>query len=55
VVNKLDSQTLGRGFYSHTILDGNGFKAMPGSIVVKSSNENNENIGGQMGHTKKYF
>ncbi len=50
---------MGRGFESHPILDGNGFKAMPGliavSIMVKLSYENKETTGGQMGHTKKYL
>ena len=30
VVSKLDSRYRGRGFESHHILDGNGYKAMPG-------------------------
>jgi len=32
VISKLDSQLEGRGFESHPILDGNGVKAMLGSI-----------------------
>jgi len=40
----------GRGFDSHQILDGNGIKAMPGSIPVHLIIENNENIGSKMGH-----
>jgi len=32
VVSELDSRLEGRGFKSHPILDGNGIKAMPGSI-----------------------
>jgi len=40
----MDKPTHDRGFESHPILDGNGFKAMPGSIdmypiLVKSLNE----------------
>jgi len=36
------------------MLDGNGVKAMPGSIPTPSSGiENLENTGSQMGHTKK--
>jgi hypothetical protein len=53
VVTKLDSQTKGRVFKSHPILDGNGFKGLilyP--ILGKSSNEKNENTGGQTGHKK---
>ncbi len=34
MVSELDSQSKGRGFEHHPILDGNGFKAMPGSIAV---------------------
>jgi len=33
VVRKLDSQLEGRGFETHLMLDGNGVKAMPGSIT----------------------
>jgi hypothetical protein len=32
VVSKLDSRLESRGFKSHPILDGNGVKAMAGSI-----------------------
>ncbi len=32
VFSKLDSQSEGRGFESHPLLDGYGVKAMPGSI-----------------------
>jgi hypothetical protein len=32
MVSKLDSRLEGREFKSHPILDGNGAKAMPGSI-----------------------
>ena len=58
VISKLDSRSEGRGFESHPILDGNGVKAMPGSIpvhpiLVHSIHEKKENIGSQMGHTKK--
>ena len=39
------------------MLDGSGVKAMPGSILVPNpgsfNNEQKENIGSQMGHTKK--
>jgi len=34
VIIKLDSRSKGRGFESHPIQDGNGFKVMPGSIAV---------------------
>ncbi len=34
VVSKLDSQWEGCGFESHPILDGNGVKAMPGSVLA---------------------
>jgi len=34
VVSKLDSRKEGRGFKSHPLLDGNGLKAMPGSILA---------------------
>jgi len=41
------------------MLDGNGVKAMPGSIpapiLVHTIIEKNENTGSQMGHTKKIF
>ncbi len=36
LVSKLDSQLEGCGFESHPILDGNGVKAMPGSIPAPS-------------------
>jgi len=43
IVSRLGSQSKGREFKSHTLLDGNGFKAMPESILypilVKSGNE----------------
>jgi len=32
MVRELNSPSQGRGFESHPILEGNGFKAMPGSI-----------------------
>jgi len=32
VVSELDSRLESRGFKSHPLLDGNGVKAMPGSI-----------------------
>jgi len=47
-VSQLDSKLEGRGFESHPIVNGNVFKAMPGSIV-----ENKEITGSQMGRTKK--
>ncbi len=34
VVSKLESRLEGRGFESHPILDGNGVKAMPRSILA---------------------
>jgi len=34
VVSVLDSRLKGHGFESHPILDGNDFKAMPGTIDV---------------------
>jgi len=59
VVCKLDSQLGGRGFETHPILDGNGVKAIPGSIPapyrVHTIIKKRENVGSQMGHTKKYF
>jgi hypothetical protein len=60
VVSRLFSRLEGRGFESHHILDENGVKAIPGSILVPSPGsfnlfENKENIGSQMGHTKKFF
>jgi len=36
VVSKLDSRLEGRGFESHLMLDGNGVKAMPGSIPASN-------------------
>jgi len=36
VVRKLDPQLEGCGFKSHPMLDGNGVKAMPGSITALS-------------------
>jgi len=39
VGRKLDSQLKSRGFESHHMLDGNGFKAMPGSITVHNPGE----------------
>jgi len=59
VVSKLDSQLGGRGFETHPILDGNGVKAIPGSIPepyrVHTKIKKKENVGSQMRHTKKYF
>jgi len=48
----------GCGFESHPMLDGNGVKAMPGSIPAPNpgslfNRKKKENIGSQMGHTKK--
>jgi len=47
----------GRWIDPHPMLDGSGVKAMPGSIpapiLVHSILEKKENIGSQMGHTKK--
>jgi hypothetical protein len=58
VGGKLNSQLKGCGFESHPIQDGNGFKTMPGLIIVpnpvKSSKEGKKNPGSQMGHTKKF-
>ena len=34
VGSELDSRPKGSGFESHLILNGNGVKAMPGSIIV---------------------
>jgi len=49
VDSKLDSQSKGRGFKSHPILDGNGVKTMPGRlkypILVHSMIEKKENTG----------
>ena len=58
MVIELGSQSKGRGFESclFQILHGNGVQAMPGSIPVNTQSwftENRENIGSQMGHTKK--
>jgi len=55
VVSVVDLQSKGGGFESHLMVDGNGFKAMAlmYPILVKSSNENKENTGSQMGLTKK--
>jgi len=48
-----------RGFESHPMINGNGFKAMLGSITAPNSGslliEKKENKGSQMGHTKKYL
>jgi len=63
VDNKLDSRWKGGGWWvpilSHTRLDGNGVKAMPGwlkyPILVHSIIEKKENTGNQMGHTKKKY
>jgi len=41
VVSKLDSRLEGHGFESHPILDGNGVKAMPGSIPEPNSDSFN--------------
>ena len=48
MVIELDSRSKGRGFESHPILDGNGVKALPGSIpvhliLVHSIHEKKEN------------
>jgi len=48
----------GCGFESHPILDGNGVKAMPPRLIlhpilVHLIIGKKENIGSQMGHTKK--
>jgi hypothetical protein len=59
VVSELDSQSKGCGFESRLIqiLDGNGLKAMPGSIPAPNSGSFMEkykkNIGSQMGQTVK--
>jgi len=57
VVIVLDSQLQGHGFKYHTILDGNGVKAMLGSISATNSgwfdNLKKENIGSQNGTHKK--
>jgi len=56
VVSLLDSWLEGRGFKFCPILDGNGVKAMQRSIPAPNSgsfNNRKENIGNQMGHTKK--
>jgi len=49
----------GRGFESHPILDGNGVKAMPGSIPESNSgsfsNLKERKYSSQMGHTKNFF
>jgi hypothetical protein len=49
----------GRGFISCPILDINGVKAMPGLFPAPNpgsfNNQKKENIGSQMGHTKKFF
>jgi len=37
VVSKLISRLEGRGFKTHPILNGNGVKAMPGSIPAPNS------------------
>jgi hypothetical protein len=60
VVSGLGSRSKGCGFKSclvlSKILDGNGLKAMPGSIPAPNSGsfmENKKNIGSQMGQTDK--
>jgi hypothetical protein len=68
VVSGLNSRSKGCGFESclvlYKILDGNGLKAMPGSIpapnsglfIRKEKEKNKKNIGSQMGQTdKKHF
>ncbi len=40
--SKLDSQLEGCGFESHPILDGNGVKAMPGSIPAPNPGSLND-------------
>jgi hypothetical protein len=60
VVSGLELRSKGCGFESclvlTKILDGNGLKAMPGSIPAPNSGsfkKNKKNIGSQMGQTKK--
>ena len=54
---KLNVQSKGRGFESHPIIDGNGVKAMPGSMSCTPQSwfipEKKENRGSQKGHTEK--
>jgi len=42
VVSELDSELEGRGFESHPVLDGNGVKAMPGSIPATNPGSLND-------------
>ncbi len=42
VVSKLCSKLEGRGFKCHPILDGNGVKAMPGSIFAPNHGSFND-------------
>ena len=54
--SEFDSRSKGSGFESHLILDGNGVKAMPGSIIVPNPGSfkwKEKNTGSQMRHTKK--
>jgi len=47
---------VGSNLVSSKILNGNGAKAMPGSIPAPNSgsvSKNKKNTGSQMGHTKK--
>jgi hypothetical protein len=57
VGSKLNSQLKGRGFESHPIQDGNGFKTMPGLIIVpnpvKSSKEGKKKSGKPNGAHQK--
>jgi hypothetical protein len=55
-VSKLDSRLVGRRFEFHPLLDGVSKPCQDQflhPILVHSIIEKKENIGGQMGHTKK--
>ncbi len=55
VIAKLDSRLEGRGFKAHPILGGNGVRNRFLHPILVHLIEKKENIGSQMGHTKKIF